>query len=67
MSPATPAIREYMSIRDKTVEQSGYKTLSSKNMTNARAELFRTGEALASKNPYFARIWQRLLLREVED
>lgn len=67
MSPATPAIKEYMRLRDEAILNSGYKTLSSKAMTSTRSELFRAGEALAAQNPFFGRIWQRLLLREVED
>jgi hypothetical protein len=56
-----------MRLRDEAIANSNYKTLSSKAMTPTRAELFRAGEALASQNPFFGRIWQRLLLREVED
>lgn len=66
-NPVIDSIKEYLELRQRTIDASGYKTLNPKSMTNARAELFRAGEALASSNPYFDRIWQRLLLREVED
>ena len=66
-NPVIDSIKEYLSLRQRTIDASGYKTLTPKAMTSARAELFKAGEALASQNPYFDRIWQRLLLREVED
>ena len=66
-NPAIPAIKEYLSLRDRTIAASGMKTLKSKKLTAQRNQLFATGEALARQNAYFARIWQRLLAQEVED
>ena len=66
-NPAIPAIKEYLSLRDRTIAASGLKTLKSKKLITQRNQLFATGEALAQQNAYFARIWQRLLAQEVED
>lgn len=66
-NPAVPAIKEYLSLRDRTIAASGMKTLKSKKLITQRNQLFATGEALARQNAYFARIWQRLLAQEVED
>jgi hypothetical protein len=66
-NPAVPTIKQYLKMRDAILAESNSKTLQKKALTSKRQELFLAGEALAKSNPYFDRIWQRLLLREVED
>ena len=62
-----PAIKQYLDLRSSVIASSGMKTLSSKKMASAREQLFIAGETFAKTNPYFDRIWQRLLAQEVED
>jgi hypothetical protein len=66
-NPAVPTIKQYLQMRNAILANSGAKTLQQKRLTDKRQELFVAGEALAKSNPYFDRIWQRLLAREVED
>jgi hypothetical protein len=66
-NPAVPTIKQYLKLRDAVLAESGAKTLQRKSLTTKRQELFLAGESLAKSNPYFDRIWQRLLAREVED
>jgi hypothetical protein len=66
-NPAVPTIKQYLKMRDAILAESNSKTLQKKALTSKRQELFLAGEALAKSNPYFDRIWQRLLAREVED
>jgi hypothetical protein len=66
-NPAVPAIKQWLNMRQNVISSSGMKSLASKKLTSARADLFVAGESLAKSNPYFDRIWQRLLSQEVED
>ena len=66
-NPAVPTIKQYLDLRSSVIASSGMKTLSSKKMASAREQLFIAGETFAKTNPYFDRIWQRLLAQEVED
>ena len=66
-NPSVPSIKQYLSLRQQLIQQSGRKTLNSKGSAPIRAQLFVAGEALAKQNVYFDRIWQRLLAQEVED
>jgi hypothetical protein len=66
-NPAVPTIKQYLDLRSSVISSSGMKTLSSKKMASAREQLFIAGETFAKSNPYFDRIWQRLLAQEVED
>ena len=64
---AVPTIKQYLKMRQSMLDASGSKTLQQKKLASTRQQLFVAGEALAKSNPYFDRIWQRLLAREVED
>lgn len=66
-SAATDAIKKYLELRSSAIASSGSPTLASKKSTRLRGDLFAAGEALALSDPAFARIWKRLLLKEVED
>lgn len=66
-NPAVPTIKQYLQMRETILVNAGAKTLQQKRLSDKRQELFIAGEALAKANPYFDRIWQRLLAREVED
>jgi hypothetical protein len=66
-NPAVPTIKQYLQMRQTILVNAGAKTLQQKRLADKRQELFIAGEALAKSNPYFDRIWQRLLAREVED
>lgn len=66
-NPAVPTIKQYLQMRSSILTNAGAKTLQQKRLSDKRQELFIAGEALAKSNPYFDRIWQRLLAREVED
>lgn len=64
-NPVIPSLREYMNMRDATEQLSG-QSLKAKRNSQARGRLYTFGEYLASENPEFARIWDRLLSQEVE-
>ena len=63
----TPALRQYLTLREQAVSANGGKGLGSKKAQRARQQLWEQGQALALSNPSFDRIWQRLLIKEVED
>ena len=64
-NPIMGALRDYMQVRDGLEIGSG-ESLKSKRNTSNRGTLYSYGEALATQNPEFARIWDRLLSQEVE-
>ena len=66
-NPAVPAIKQWLAARAEIMNANDVPTLKSKKMSAARADLFVLGANLAATNPYFDRIWQRLLSEEVED
>lgn len=63
----TPALSEYLKMRDSAIAIHGGKGLTSKAASRSRQQLWEAGQALAARNPEFDRIWQRLLIKEVED
>jgi len=64
-NPMIGALRDYMQVRDGLEIGSG-ESLKSKRNTSNRGTLYSYGEALATQNLEFARIWDRLLSQEVE-
>ena len=66
-NPLTPLIREYLNTRELYLAQAGGKSFESKKATPARMYMYNYGNRLAEQNPQFDRIWQRLLIQEVED
>jgi len=64
-NPIMSSLRQYMQMRDSMEQLSG-QSLNSKRNDNTRANLYSYGEYLASENPEFGRIWDRLLSQEVE-
>jgi len=66
-NPAVPAVKQWLAARAEIMSANDVPTLKSKKMATARADLFVLGANLAATNPYFDRIWQRLLSEEVED
>lgn len=64
-NPMIGALRDYIQIRDGLELGSGESLKSKRNISN-RATLYSYGESLATQNPEFARIWDRLLSQEVE-
>jgi hypothetical protein len=63
----TPLIREYLATRKIYLAQAGGKSFESKKATPSRMFMYNYGNRLAQQNPQFDRIWQRLLIQEVED
>jgi hypothetical protein len=66
-NPLTPLIREYLNTRELYLAQAGGKSFESKKAIPARMYMYNYGNRLAEQNPQFDRIWQRLLIQEVED
>ncbi len=66
-NPTTQTIVAYLDAHDQAMAAAGGKSLQSKKATPIRAQLYLFGEALASSNPEFDRIWTRLLASEVEE
>ena len=66
-NPLTPVLREYLKTREIYYALSGGKSFDSKKATPYRAYMYNYGNSLAQQNPVFDRIWQRLLIQEVED
>jgi hypothetical protein len=67
-SPLNADLRAYLDYRAQVMAQSGaVSTLSGKKRMAYRAALYQYGEQLAASNPYFKRIWNRLLVQEVDD
>jgi hypothetical protein len=66
-NPLTPLIKEYLNTREIYLAQAGGKSFESKRATPARMYMYNYGTRLAQENPQFDRIWQRLLIQEVED
>ena len=64
-NPIMAQLREYMQTRDSLEALSGKDLKAARNASN-RAQLYSLGEFLASQNPEFGRIWDRLLSQEVE-
>ena len=61
-----PALKTYLAQRDLFESTMDGLSLGSKKKAGLRAQLFALGEALASQNPEFDRIWSRVLSQEVE-
>lgn len=67
-SPLNADLKAYLEYRTQMIAQSGaVSTLSGKKRQAYRAALYQYGEQLAETNPYFKRIWNRLLVQEVDD
>lgn len=65
-NPIVDPLRQYLEKRDMLESTMGGLSLKSIKKTGMRAQLFALGEALASQNPEFDRIWSRVLSQEVE-
>jgi hypothetical protein len=65
-NPIIPQLKQYIDKRDELEATMGGLSLKSIKKTGMRAQLFALGEALASQNPEFDRIWSRVLSQEVE-
>jgi len=59
--PAVSSIKKYLALRGDP------KGLGSKKNVGRRRRLFAAGQNLSLQDPAFARIWKRLLSKEVED
>lgn len=66
-NPLTQPLRDYLSLRNQFESASGGKGLGGKKRRNIRVQLFEYGNALAAQSPEFDRIWQRLLIQEVDN
>jgi hypothetical protein len=66
-NPITSSVAQYLAARDIALQQVGGKSLKSKKASPLRAQLYQFGEDLAFRNPEFGRLWERLLLQEVEE
>ena len=66
-NPVVPIIKQYLENRKIYLAQAGGKSFESKKATPARMFMYNYGNQLAEQNPQFARIWERLLIQEVED
>ena len=66
-NPLTPVLREYLKTREIYYALAGGKSFDSKKATPSRVYMYNYGNSLAQENPVFDRIWQRLLIQEVED
>jgi len=66
-NPLTPLLRDDVSTREIYLAQAGGKSFESKRATPSRMYMYNYGNKLAQENPQFDRIWQRLLIQEVED
>jgi hypothetical protein len=66
-NPITSVLREYLNTREIYLAQAGGKSFESKKATPSRMYMYNYGNKLAQENPQFDRIWQRLLIQEVED
>ena len=64
-NPLMGTLRNYMQYRD-SIESESKQSLKSKRNAPKRGNIYTYGEALSSQNAEFARIWDRLLSREVE-
>ena len=67
LTTLTPVLREYLKTRKIYFAQAGGKSFDSKKATPSRVYMYNYGNSLAQENPVFDRIWQRLLIQEVED
>jgi len=65
-NPIIPQLKQYIDKRDELEATMGGLSLKSMKKAGMRAQLFALGEALASQNPEFDRIWSRVLSQEVE-
>lgn len=66
-NPITSVVGQYLRARDNALQQAGGKSLKSKKASPLRARLYQFGEDLAFQNPEFSRLWNRLLVQEVEE
>ena len=66
-NPLTPVLKDYLDTRAVYFAQAGGKSFESKRATPSRMYMYNYGNKLALENPQFDRIWQRLLIQEVED
>jgi hypothetical protein len=66
-NPLTAVLKDYLDTREVYYAQAGGKSFESKKATPARVYMYNYGNKLALENPQFDRIWQRLLIQEVED
>lgn len=65
-NPLTPLLKDYLRVRETSLQSVGGKSFDSKKAQMARGSLYNYGNSLADRSPEFARIWQRLLAQEVE-
>jgi len=65
-SPIKPFLQEYLGKRNAFLEASGRTTFRSKAMTDLRLALLGKGEDLARQSPEFARLFDRVLVFEVD-
>jgi len=65
--PLTKPLVDYLSRRDNVLARLSTSTLSGKAKLRDRQELHEYGEWLASQSPEFNRIWNRLLVQEVDE
>jgi hypothetical protein len=66
-NPIIPILKDYLANRKIYLAAAGGKSFESKKATPARMHMYNYGNQLAAQNPQFARIWERLLIQEVED
>ena len=66
-NPITLAVSRYLVARNQALSEVGGKSLKSKKATAQRARLYQFGQDLAYQNPEFSRLWERVLLQEVEE
>lgn len=64
---AGQGLQKYLQLRNQALERSHGVDLSGKTDERLRAWLHLQGEAITKQHPEFTDMWQRVLLREVED
>jgi hypothetical protein len=62
-----PIVKEYLNTRKIYLAQAGGKSFDSKKAVPAKMYMYNYGNQLAQQYPEFDRIWQRLLIQEVEN
>lgn len=65
-APIKPFLEEYLGKRNAYLQASGKTTFRSKAMTDLRLALLGKGEELARQSPEFARLFDRVLVFEVD-
>ena len=67
-NPLVGDLKKYLALREQIKQRTGATTtLSGKKRLPFRQMLHAYGEDLAVKNPYFDRLWNRLLVQEVDE